>query len=515
MNIVLKNKYFVFFLLGIFNSLPFIFENLSFISWFSFSLFLFIFNKVLDEKLTKKGLFICITLFYFAYYFVTFSFFAVLYPLTFVGIGYIASFFILLFAWLVMSLAFSLFVSFLTHFSLKLSNNRVITLLNVSLSFLLAEFFESIGPLAFAWSRFSLPQYNNPYLIQSAALFGPYFIDFIILMCNTLIALIFITPKKKYIPISLLTLTFLSNLLYGIFCMNKSEPIAQEAKVMLVQGNMLTDSKWKGESSFSVYMKKTRSDFNDADIVLWSETAIPTLLNESKSLSKELLSFSTANDTEMIVGAFYSDKLGKVYNGAYHITPNGISDKIYLKRRLVPFGEYLPFSSLLKNLPFLDDINLLTSDLSRGTSTKIMSTSKGKIGTLICFDSVFQILARDSVSDGAELLAVITNDSWYKDSPAVYQHNAQSVWRAVENGRWVVRCANSGISSVINSHGQIISYLPPLKEGTIIQRVNFIKAKTLYTHIGDSFIILIVLYFVFLLFKKRKVLLNKSTNSKI
>ena len=114
------------------------------------------------------------------------------------------------------------------------------------------------------------------------------------------------------------------------------------------------------------------------------------------------------------------------------------------------------------------------------------------------------------MNNGAELIAVMTNDAWYKDFPAVYQHNAQSVWRAVENNRWVVRCANSGISSVISNNGKIVSQIPPLRQGTITETVYFIADKTLYSVIGDIVIIVPTIYFIILLFFNKKVFLQKQ-----
>ena len=227
-------------------------------------------------------------------------------------------------------------------------------------------------------------------------------------------------------------------------------------------------------------------------IVVWGETAVPTSLNDSKMISKELKAYTKMTGNDMIVGAFYENQTGNTLNAAYYITEGNISNDLYFKRKLVPFGEFLPAEFLLKNIPFVKDMNLSSRNIFSGDSPRLIDTEDGKIGCLICFDSIFPYLARSTVKQGAEILVIMTNDSWYKDHPAVYQHNNQARWRAVENGRYVARAANSGISSFISPHGEIIASLPPLYKGSLTETLYFSSEKTLYTVVGDIIIWLIV-----------------------
>ena len=114
-----------------------------------------------------------------------------------------------------------------------------------------------------------------------------------------------------------------------------------------------------------------------------------------------------------------------------------------------------------------------------------MEYQGNKIGTVICFESIFPELVRKSVRDGAELLVIVTNDSWYEDSPAVWQHLAHATFRSVENGRATVRCANSGVSAFIDGKGKILSQLGPLEQGTLTDTVSFSEETTLYSLVGD------------------------------
>lgn len=507
-----KYRYLIFPLLGILNSLPFIFNGLYWISWFSFSL-LWIFSSYFDASvLSGKSFYICINLFYFAYYFGAYNFFAALYPLTFAGIGYFVSFLILIFAWLFLSLVHSVIMSLGTYFSYKIFNRSGAKIVFSALLFVLSQYLISVGPCGFPWGRYATAQYYNPYFIQTASLLGPYFVDLIIILVNVFIAFSFLERKRMKYIVAFFCI-FVANLLFGIFSMSDLPDTKEITNVSIVQGNVLTDEKWYGKSSFRTYMDDTY-ELKNSDLIVWGETAIPTELNKTYSILGEITNFSQNTDTELIVGAFYEDDAGKVYNGAYYVNRNGLSSDLYLKRKLVPFGEFLPFRNLLDNIKILDTINMLSYDLLPGNAPVITKTQSGDVSCLICFDSVYHYLARESVKNGAELLTIITNDSWYKDSPSVFLHNGQAVWRAVENGRWVVRSANSGISSFINPKGKIVSSIPPLTKGTITEKVSFLNETTLYTNVGDVIILIILFSLVILFFyeKKKGFCKSKSTN---
>jgi apolipoprotein N-acyltransferase len=120
----------------------------------------------------------------------------------------------------------------------------------------------------------------------------------------------------------------------------------------------------------------------------------------------------------------------------------------------------------------------------------------GRIGSLICFDSIYEQLSLDSVRDGAQLLAVSTNDSWFFDSAAARMHNAQAQLRAAETGRCIIRAANTGISSVISSRGELLSTLPALQDGVLTASITQGDHVTLYTRIGNLFVYLCMSYSV-------------------
>ena len=141
-------------------------------------------------------------------------------------------------------------------------------------------------------------------------------------------------------------------------------------------------------------------------------------------------------------------------------------ETVYSKQKPVPFGEFVPYRELVMLLvPPLADIGMLENDLLVGDRSEVFDLGVGRVGSLICFDSIYESTALDSVRRGAQLLAVSTNDSWFQDSRGVWMHNAQSSLRAIETGRYVVRAGNTGVSSVIDPTGQVTAELDPLLTG--------------------------------------------------
>ncbi|MFQ3550116.1 MAG: apolipoprotein N-acyltransferase [Armatimonadota bacterium] len=173
----------------------------------------------------------------------------------------------------------------------------------------------------------------------------------------------------------------------------------------------------------------------------------------------------------------------------------------YRKVKLVPFGEFVPARN---KLPFLNKYQIRETDVIPGEKHNLISTDYGDIGIIICFESLFPAITREMANNGADLLFVLTNDSWFKDSFAAKQHLYFSVLRAVESRRSIVRSAATGISALINPYGKILSKTNIFEE-TILSGKTYIakdKKTTIYTKYGDWFVYLcFILFFICLLIK--------------
>ena len=148
----------------------------------------------------------------------------------------------------------------------------------------------------------------------------------------------------------------------------------------------------------------------------------------------------------------------------------------------------MPFRDLVMTvIPPLAEINTLDEDIPAGADSVVMELDVGNVGPLICFDSIYERNALDSIGNGAQILAVSTNDSWFTDSRGVWMHHAQSQLRAIETGRYVVRSANTGVSSVINDRGEVLELLEPLKTGYVLEEAYLSDRVTVYSVIGNAF----------------------------
>jgi apolipoprotein N-acyltransferase len=194
------------------------------------------------------------------------------------------------------------------------------------------------------------------------------------------------------------------------------------------------------------------------------------------------------NEITILFSAFTKDEeSGMLCNSILEIKPDGsVGESVYNKQRLVPFGEFVPMRRLVTMLiPPLAEVGMLEEDLLPGDKSVVIATDVGDVGCGICFDSIYEELIRASVKEGAEIIAISTNDSWFADSAALAMHNSQSVLRAIENGRYVVRSANTGISSVIDPMGRVLESLGANREGYVMKEAYLREQTTLYTRIGN------------------------------
>ena len=313
---------------------------------------------------------------------------------------------------------------------------------------------------------------------------------------------------KRFLPVIAALSVVLLNFCFGVLRLsvyhpeNEAEPI----KTALIQGNLASGDKWADDSaahSVELYAELTRNacEAEDVKLVLWPETVLTFPVRYNAYYDNFLRQLSAETGAVLLIGAFDTEfnpdtNQTNIYNAMIAYLPDGTrSDSVYYKRHLVPFGEYLPMADLIQTvLPQLSDMNLMDDDLTPGTEATLISTEWGNVGALICFDSIYETLTMSSVRNGAEMIALITNDSWYLDSAAVYQHNGHAVIRAVESGRYVARAANTGISSVIAPTGEIMNLLEPLREGYITGDVCFLNENTIYTRIGNVIVWLSFLY---------------------
>lgn len=488
---------------GFLTSLPLIVTELGFLQWVSLVPAIYVLIKIAEDGKTKLRKIYGMGVLYFgAYYAMSFHWFFYMYPLDFAGLNEIESIGVVMLACFGIGLlqAVQSAVAFVLYAiitrSKMISGKIFIRPIIVAALFVAFEWWQTIGWWGVPWARIPLGQIDATLLVRSSAVFGSYFVTFAVVAVNSYIALaIFKNGLKKLCAVAAITV-FCLNLSLGLIVTLTYRENGEKIVAAAAQGNISSKEKWDTgvdtrQMLKDVYGELTEKAAQDgAQIVVWPETALPITLFEHEDFVNYLSDLAKKNEITIITSAFTIDETGeKKYNSIIEVKPDGsFGEAIYSKQKLVPFGEYVPMRSLVTLLvPMLSEINMLGSDLTPGEDSVVIESEVGTLGFCLCFDSIYENVTLESVSNGAELIMISTNDSWFSDSAALDMHNGQARLRAIENGRYVVRSANTGISSIIDPLGNVQEDLGALKRGYIVSDVYVREQRTVYSYIGNAF----------------------------
>jgi apolipoprotein N-acyltransferase len=220
-------------------------------------------------------------------------------------------------------------------------------------------------------------------------------------------------------------------------------------------------------------------------MIIWPETSVPGYLLQDPPLRDWLQRTVRQSKTSHLVGApvLHNEM---AYNSSFSINSEGILEGEYAKKHLVPFGEVVPWAHALgRFIKVLNDLGGFTA----GDQPPVVRLAGCPVGVNICYEAIFPDLVRQSVKQGAQLIANLTNDGWYMQTAAPYQHFTPNVFRAVENGRWLVRADNTGISGIIDPTGHIVAASSIFESAVVTGIVHPLSDMTLYTRWGDWFAI--------------------------
>jgi apolipoprotein N-acyltransferase len=289
---------------------------------------------------------------------------------------------------------------------------------------------------------------------------------------------------------------------YGHYRLSErpDEKVSYKAtRAVIVQGNIDQSLKWDPAyqaKTLETYLRLTRE--NDEflpELIVWPETAVPFFFQDNVELSTEVVSMANESGAAMVFGSpAYKKTPGTInyYNRAYLISPDGRPPQHYDKVHLVPFGEYVPFKKLLS---FVNRLVSAAGDFAEGEKIVPLNHEHLSIGVLICFEAIFPEIARIHTQRGANILVNITNDAWFGNTSAPYQHLAMAVFRAVENRRPLIRSANTGFSAFIGPQGKIIARGDLFCEETLKESMDISNsASTYYTRFGDIFALSMLIF---------------------
>lgn len=346
----------------------------------------------------------------------------------------------------------------------------------------------------FPWVQIGIAHIDT-YLSGYAPLIGGLGIGLLVTVISGLIAASSYNEKYK-ITLPFILVVYLTG--YLLSQMEWTEAVDEPIKVSMIQGNIAQADKWKSENyqpTLQMYKELTQQHW-DSDLIVWPETAIPGFRYRVPFFLKSLAKEAEETQTDVMLGVFVRDAESKRYYNSM-IT---LDNQVYLKRHLVPLGEYFPLRPLLGF--FAQWVNIPMSDIDSGKDDQSLIKAAGQpIGLSICFEDAFDRSVLLDLPE-ATLLVNVSNDAWFEDSVQPWQHHQIARMRAAESGRVLIRVTNTGVSSIIDRNGEVLQMAQQFKREVITADVQAYKGATPYV-VWSNYLLIILGVITLVLFKRK------------
>ncbi|MCB4755663.1 MAG: apolipoprotein N-acyltransferase [Elusimicrobia bacterium] len=352
----------------------------------------------------------------------------------------------------------------------------------------------------FPWALLGHTQAYHLVFIQLASLTGVSGLSFLLIAANSFIAeFLRIAPARHYHLIAWRRFLFsqggfigllLITYSYGWFRLNHPSGAPERTlKVSILQGNIDQYQKWDDHYETGIRTRYTglaeKAAADKPELIVWPESAVPGWIPNEKFYLDWLQTVVKKTGTANLVGAV-SMSSGADYNSAFLLSPKGEILQRYDKRHLVPFGEFNPLGGFFNRLiPYLGQLGTFAA----GKRGVIFDLNGIRLAPNICYEAIFADLIRSGVNQGADVIVNLTNDGWYLQTAAPEQHFVANIFRAVENGRPVIRAANTGISGLIDPFGRPLLRTPLMETGAFTGEVPMASSsfQTFYLRFGNWF----------------------------
>ena len=337
----------------------------------------------------------------------------------------------------------------------------------------------------FPWGSLGYSQYLRLTVIQVAELGGIHAVSFVVLAANAAVAAAVLLPWRRAAGALLIAGVIVGGCLAFGAARLAEPPLPAEARIAVMQPSIEQPLKWDENHTATVvaiYLALARRAGNEhPDLLVWPETASPTILARDERLLKTLTELAGTLRMRLLVGSVDGDDTRGYRNTAFLLTEKGIAGR-YDKIHLVPFGEYVPLSGVFG---FVKGWAEFISELEPGSSPVVFPGPPAPFGVVICYEGIFPDLYRKFVKGGARLMINMTNDAWFGRTSGPAQHLAMYPLRAVEHRTAVVRAANTGVSAFIAPSGRIVRWMRLFERGTMSETLPLRNGETLYTRVGD------------------------------
>jgi apolipoprotein N-acyltransferase len=351
----------------------------------------------------------------------------------------------------------------------------------------------------FPWELLGYSQVTVLPIAQVASLVGVYGMSALVAMVSAACAYIALEKgAKRWRPAAAVGVVLIAAGVWGSARVQTHAltTAGSPIRVAVLQGNVAQEQKWDpalADRILQRYIDMTRAAIaSGARFVVWPESATPFNYEEEPLRAEAIRRLAREANLTLLIGSDQIEHLppaspgspptARYFNAAFLVRPDGTTGAVYRKIHLVPFGEFVPLKRLLF---FVGPIVQAVSDYSPGSDPSLLPVAGHMASTAVCYEVIFSSLIRSFVTAGSELLTTITNDAWYGRSSAAYQHWEQASMRAIEEGRYLARAANTGISGFVDPYGRVLQRSNMFEGAVMVEDLRFLTARTLYSRIGD------------------------------
>jgi apolipoprotein N-acyltransferase len=346
---------------------------------------------------------------------------------------------------------------------------------------------------SFPWELLGYSQVTVLPIAQLASLFGVYGLSMLVAAVSAALAFAAAGPRQgpvRYMPAAGALMMVLAIAVWGSRRVAASEwtRAGEPIRIGMIQGNVDQAQKWdvkRASAIFQEYVNLTRQAIREgSQLVLWPESSTPFLFEEDLPAAAVVRTLAQQARVPIVFG---SDQIerghpDRFFNSAFLVRADGTTGGVYRKMHLVPFGEYVPFQRLLF---FAAPLTEQAGTFSPGLNPELLPVDGHRLSVAICYEVVYPDLVRQFVAGGSQLLTTITNDAWFGQTSAPVQHFQQAAMRAIENGRYLVRSANTGISGIVDPYGRVLAQTPIFESAVLVGEARFLRTSTFFSRHGD------------------------------
>lgn len=262
-------------------------------------------------------------------------------------------------------------------------------------------------------------------------------------------------------------------------------------RISIIQGNIAQDQKWQADfldTTLERYVRLSLPEHERSQVIIWPETALPIFYEQARNFIGALANRAQQDGVDYVTGIPSGSWETKIFHNS--VARIGESLQFYHKRRLLPFGEYLPLRTVF--MFFRNWVKIPMADFTPGANEQPLFNAGGQaVGVSICFEAVFASEIRRALPEATWLINV-SNDAWFQDSSAPHQHLQIARMRALESARYMARATNTGISAIIDARGKIVTQGAQFVEQVVRGEVQPLRGLTPYMRIGDMPLVILM-----------------------